>query len=59
MVLQNLFVLLLAEAGVSRHTASDGTGYSLQAGTHYRSSPGKQDQSYRYVFRLVDLQTGM
>jgi len=59
LVLQNVFTLLLQEAGVSGHTAGDGTGYSLQAGAHYRSSPGKEEQSYRYVFRLVDLETGM
>lgn len=38
LVLQNLFLLLLNEAGVSGYTAGDGTGcFSLEAGTHYRS----------------------
>lgn len=59
LVLHNLFVLLLEEVGVSGHTAGDGTGYSLQAGTHYRSAPGKEEQGYRYVFQLVDLETGL
>lgn len=63
LVLHNLFVLLLDKAGVSGHTAGDGTGYSLQAGTHYRSSPekeaGDEEKSYRHVFHLVDLETGM
>lgn len=59
LVLHNLFLLLLTEVGVSGHTAGDGTGYSLQAGKHYRSAPGKQEPSYRYVFQLVDLETGM
>ena len=50
-------LFLLNEAGVSGYTAGDGTVYSLQAGTHYRSSPGKHDHSYRYVSKLVDLET--
>lgn len=41
LVLHNLFLLLLAEEGVSGQTAGDGTGYSLQAGKHYRASPEK------------------
>lgn len=59
LVLHNLFVLLLEETGVSGHTAGDGTGYALQAGEHYRSTPQKSQSGYRYVFRLVDLETGM
>lgn len=63
LVLHNLFRRLLAEEGVSGHTAGDGTGYSLQAGKHYRSSPQKEagdaEKPYRHVFHLVDLETGM
>lgn len=63
LVLHNLFLVLLAEAGVSGQTAGDGTGYSLQAGKHYRSSPQKEagdaEKPYRHVFHLVDLETGM
>lgn len=59
LVLTNLFVLLLEETGVSGQVAGDGTGYSLEAGAHYRSDPGKSEQGYRYVFRLVDIETGM
>lgn len=59
LVLTNLFVLLLEESGVSGHTAGDGTGYALQADAHYRSAPEKADPGYRYVFRFVDLETGM
>ncbi len=63
LVLHNLFCVLIAEEGVSGQTAGDGTGYSLQAGTHYRSSPEKEagdgEKPYRHVFHLVDLETGM
>jgi len=62
LVLHNLFVLLLEKEGVSGNCSGDGTGYSLQTGKHYRSE-SKEDgskengKSYRYVFRLVDLET--
>lgn len=59
LVLYNLMVLILENRGVSGHTAGDGTGYSLHAGGHYRADPDKTDAAYRYVFRLVDLETGM
>lgn len=63
LVLHNLFLGLLDEVGVSGHTAGDGTGYSLQAGSHYRSAPQKEtddaEKPYRHVFHLVDLETGM
>lgn len=63
LVLYNLFVRLLSEVGVSGHTAGDGTGYALQAGSHYRASPEKEadgaEKPYRHVFHLVDLETGM
>lgn len=59
MVLHNLFLLLLDKANVSGDCSGDGTGYSLQAGKHYRSESKKNGKKYRYVFRLLDLQTGM
>lgn len=64
LVLHNLFLVLLAEEGVSGQTAGDGTGYSLHAGEHYRASPEKEgngdgEKQYRHVFHLVDLETGM
>jgi len=59
MVLHNLFLLLLEKADVSGDCSGDGTGYSLQTGKHYRSESKKNGKKYRYVFRLVDLKTGM
>ncbi len=58
MVLHNLFLLLLEKSDVSKDCSGDGTGYSLR-GKHYRSEAEKNEDKYRYVFRLVDLQTGM
>jgi len=59
MVLHNLFLLLLDKADVSGDCSGDGTGYSLQAGKHYRSESKTEGKKYRYVFRLLDLETGM
>jgi len=59
MVLHNLFLLLLQEEGVSGHTAGDGTGYGMSVTRHYSSDPRKHGRTYRYAFRLIDLQTGM
>jgi len=59
MVLHNLFLLLLEKSDISGDCSGDGTGYSLQAGKHYRSEGKKNGDKYRYVFRLLDLQTGM
>jgi transposase len=58
LVLHNLFLLLLEEEGVSGEFSGDGTGYSLTIEKHYRSSPKKKGKDYRYVFRLIDLETG-
>ncbi|MDI6856651.1 MAG: ISNCY family transposase [Candidatus Thermoplasmatota archaeon] len=58
-VLHNLFILLLQDEGVSGSFSGDGTGYSLAITKHYSSSPKKASKDYRYVFRLIDLQTGM
>lgn len=59
MVLHNLLILLLQDEGVSGKFAGDGTGYSLTITKHYRSNPKKKSRDYRYVFRMIDLETGM
>jgi transposase len=59
LVLHNLFLLLLEEEGISGEFSGDGTGYSLTIEKHYRSNPKKKGTDYRYVFRLIDLETGM
>jgi len=59
MVLHNLFVLLLREEGISRDFSGDGTGYSLTVIKHYRSKPNKRSKDFRYVFRIIDIETGM
>ncbi len=59
MVLHNLFILLLREEGVSGEFAGDGTGYSLTVTKHYRSDPKKKGKDFRYVFRIIDIETGM
>lgn len=59
LVLHNLFVLLLEDEGVSGSFAGDGTGYSLTITKHYRSDPKKRGKDYKYVFRIIDLETGM
>jgi transposase len=59
LVLHNLFLLLLEEEGVSQSYAGDGTGYSLSITKHYRSSPRKKGRDYRFVFRAMDLSSGM
>lgn len=58
LVLHNLFVLLL-NGKTSGRLAGDGTGYSLTITKRYASNPKKRGRSYRYVFRTVDLETGM
>jgi len=58
-VLRNLLVLLLEEDGVSGDFTGDGSGYSLSVSRHYRSSPEKGGERYRYVFHLVDVGTGL
>ena len=59
LALHNLLVLLLKVEGVSGNFAGDGTGYSLTITKHYASNPKKKGKDYRYVFRLIDLETGM
>jgi transposase len=59
MVLHNVFMLMLNKEGVSGKFAGDGTGYSLLITKHYRTNPKKKAKDYRYVFRMVDLETGL
>lgn len=59
LALYNLLVLLLRDEGVSGNFAGDGTGYSLTITKHYASDPKRKGKGYRYVFRLIDLETGM
>ena len=59
MALHNLFILLLREEGVSEEFAGDGTGYSLTVTKHYRRDPKKKGKDFRYVFRIIDIETGM
>jgi transposase len=58
-VLHNLFILLLKDENVSGNMSGDGTGYSLSITKHYNSNPKKRGNDYKYVFRLMDLETGM
>ena len=58
-VLHNLFILLLREEGVSGDFSGDGTGYSLSVTQHYRTNPGKKGKRYLYVFRIIDIDTGL
>lgn len=59
LVLHNLFILLLQDEGVSGNMSGDGTGYSLTVTKHYRTNPHKKGKDYKYVFRLLDIDTGM
>lgn len=59
MALHNLFILLLREEGVSGDFSGDGTGYSLTITKHYRSNPKRKGKDFRYVFRIIDIDTGM
>ena len=59
LVLHNLFILLLQDEGQSGDLTGDGTGYSLTVTKHYRTNPHKKGRDYKYVFRLMDIDTGM
>ena len=59
LALHNLFILLLREEGISGEFAGDGTGYSLTVTKHYRTNPKKKGKDFRYVFRIIDIDTGM
>jgi len=58
-VLHNLFILLLRDEGVSGDFSGDGTGYSLSVTRHYRTDVSKKGQGYLYVFRVIDIDTGL
>jgi len=58
-VLHNLFMLLLKDEGISGNFSGDGTGYALTITKHYRSDPKKKSKDYSYVFRLMDIETGL
>ena len=58
-VLHNLFILLLKEDGISGDFSGDGTGYSLTVTKHYRTNPKKKGKGYLYVFRVIDVDTGL
>lgn len=59
MALHNLFVLLVREEKPSGKFASDGTGYSLTIHSAYRRDPKKHGTAYRYVSRILDIETNM
>jgi len=58
-VLHNLFILLLRDEGVSGDFSGDGTGYSISVTKHYRTNPKKKGKGYLYVFRVIDVDTGL
>jgi len=58
-VLHNLFILLLRDEGVSGDLSGDGTGYSLSVTRHYRTDVSKKGRGYLYVFRIIDIDTGL
>lgn len=58
-VIRNLFVLLLNDEGISGKFSGDGSGYALTVTRHYRTNPHKKCKDYVYVFRLIDIDTGM
>jgi transposase len=37
----------------------DGTGYSLSVTRHYRTDTSKKGRGYLYVFRVIDIDTGL
>lgn len=59
LALHNLFMLLLNDEKVSGNMTGDGTGYSLTITKLYRTNPKKKGKDYKYIFRLMDIDTGM
>ncbi len=59
LVLHNLFLLLLKDEPISGELSGDGTGYSLSICNHYSQLPRKSGRKFRFVFRIIDLDTGM
>lgn len=58
-VLHNLFILLLKDEGISGDFAGDGTGYTLTVARHYRTRTAKYGRDFLYVFRIIDIDTGL
>ena len=58
-VLHNLFILLLQNEDISGDFSGDGTGYSMTVTKHYRNDPKKKGKEYLYVFRVIDVDTGL
>ena len=58
-VLHNLFILLLRDEDISGDFSGDGTGYSMTVTKHYRTNPKKNGKGYLYVFRIIDVGTGL
>ena len=59
LALHNLFILLLQDEGVSGDYAGDGTGYTLTINRHYRTDTAKHGHDFLYVFRVIDVDTGL
>ncbi len=59
LALHNLFILLLIEEGVSGEFAGDELDTALTITKYYCSNPKKKGKDFRYVFRVIDLKTGM
>jgi transposase len=59
LVLHNLFILLLQDEDVSGDYAGDGTGYTLTVTKHYRTNTAKHGHDFLYVFRIIDIDTGL
>ena len=51
--------MLLKEEGISGEFAGDGTRYSLTVTKHYRINPKKKNKDSKYVFKIIDIDTGM
>ena len=58
-VLHNLFILLLQDEDISGDFSGDGTGYSMTVTKHYRTNSKKEGKDYLYVFRVIDVDTGL
>lgn len=58
-VIHNLFILLLSKEEISGDLSGDGTGYSLTIEHHYRKNPRKEKGQYIFVFRMIDIDTGL
>jgi len=59
LVLHNLLIPLLQDEDVSGDYAGDGTGYTLTVTRHYRTDTAKHGHDFLYVFRVIDVDTGL